>query len=324
MASEMEQRAKIFIADHHGLAGSAIRNRLKAQGFQNIISDDLCPGLTDGAQVDEFFARLAPEYVFLIGGKAGGIHANQHFPADLMLDNLLVTCHVIESARRHGVKKLLYLGSSCAYPKFCDQPMRVQALMTGKLEPTNEAYATAKLAGLALCQAYRQQFSVNFISAIPANMFGPGDDFSEEDSHVVGALIRRIHEAARKGDREVAIWGSGSPRREFIFAPDLADCCLFLMQRIDDGAPINIGVGHDWSIRELAEMIKEVVGYRGGFKFDTSKPDGMPAKLLDSSRLRELGWRPRTSIREGLLATYQWYLQQLDLVAGGGDDRAVL
>lgn len=320
----MEQRGKIFIADHHGLAGAAIRSRLEAEGFQNIISDDLCPGLTDAAQVDEFFACLAPEYVFLIGGKAGGIRANQQFPADLMLDNLLVTCHVMESARRHGVKKLLYLGSSCAYPKFCQQPMGVQALMTGKLEPTNEAYATAKLAGLALCQAYRQQFRVNFISAIPANMFGPGDDFSEEDSHVVGALIRRIHEAARKGDREVAIWGTGSPRREFIFAPDLADCCSFLMQRFDDGEPINIGVGQDWSIRELAEMIKEIVGYRGGLKFDTSKPDGMPAKLLDSSRLRELGWRPRTSIREGLLATYRWYLEQLDLVAGGGDDRAVL
>jgi GDP-L-fucose synthase len=241
-----------------------------------------------------------------------------------MLDNLLVTCHVIESARRHGVKKLLCLGSSCAYPKFCEQPMRVEALMTGKLEPTNEAYATAKLAGLALCQAYRQQFGVNFISAIPANMFGPGDDFSEADSHVVGALIRRIHEAARKGNPEVIIWGTGAPRREFIFAPDLADACLFLMQRFDDGGPINIGVGQDWSIRELAEMIKEIVGYRGGLKFDTSKPDGMPAKLLDSSRLRNLGWQPRTAIREGLLATYQWYLQQLDLVAGGGDARAVL
>jgi GDP-L-fucose synthase len=320
----MEKTAKIFIADHHGLAGAAIRVRLKAEGYKNIITSDLCPDLADAAQVDGFFARSAPHYVFLIGGKAGGIRANQNFPAELMLDNLLAACHVIESARRYGVKKLLYLASACAYPKLCEQPMRVEALMTGKLEPSNEAYATAKLAGLALCQAYRQQFGVKFISAIPANVFGPGDDFSEEDSHVVGALIRRIHEAARNDNSEVTIWGTGAPRREFIFAGDLAEACVFLMHRFDGSEPINIGVGRDWSIRELAELIKEIVNYRGELKFDTTRPDGMPAKLLDSRPLRELGWQPKTAIRDGLLATYEWYLQHADAAAGGGDARAHL
>jgi len=320
----METHGKILIADHHGLVGDALRRQLAAAGFKSVIDERGLPPLTDAARVDEFFARVRPQYVFLIGGRAGGIAANQKFPAELMLDNLLVVCHVIESARLHGVHKLLYLGSSCAYPKLCPQPMRVDALMTGKLEPTNEAYATAKLAGLGLCQAYRQQYRLNFISAIPANIYGPGDDFSEADSHVVGALIRRFHEARLLGAPEVVIWGTGTPRREFVYAADLADACVFLMDRFDGGEIINLGVGQDWSIRELAETIAQVVGYRGTLVFDTSKPDGMPAKLLDSNRLRELGWQARTTMREGLRATYQWYLQQLASVAGGGDARAVL
>jgi len=230
----------------------------------------------------------------------------------------------MESARQRRVEKLLYLASSCAYPKFCEQPMRVEALMTGKLEPTIEAYAAAKLAGLALCQAYRQQFEMDFISAIPANIFGPGDDFSAEDSHVVGALIRRMHEAKLHSVPEVVIWGTGSPRREFIFADDLADACIFLMGSWDEREAINIGVGRDWSIRELAEIIREVVGYQGKLTFDSTRPDGMPAKLLDSSRLRELGWQPSTTIKDGLRATYAWYLKNLDSGVGGGDARAVV
>ena len=317
----MDPNATVFIADGHGLAGNAIRDRLQSQGSHNVVCADSAL-LIDAAQIERIFSRVHPEYVFLIGGKSGGIRANQSFPAELMRDNLLAACHVMESARRYGAKKLLYLGSSCAYPKFCQQPMQVEALMTGKLEPTNEAYATAKLAGLALAQAYSQQFEVDFISALPANIFGPGDDFSPEDSHVVGALIRRMHEAQLHEVPQVVIWGTGSPRREFIFANDLADACIFLMERWNDPAPINIGVGCDWSIGELAEMIREVVGYQGKLKFDTSKPDGMPAKLLDSSRLRELGWQPRTTIKDGLRATYAWYLQNLDSGLGGGDARA--
>lgn len=322
---KIDKEASIFIADHHGLVGDAIRIKLESAGYKNILADaGFAPLLTDADEVDGFFESTAPEYVFLVGGKAGGISANQKFPAELMLDNLLVDCHVMASAHRYGVNKLLYLASSCAYPKFCEQPMRVESLMTGKLEPTNEAYATAKLAGLRLCQAMRRQFDLSFVAAIPANVFGPGDDFSEEDSHVVGALIRRMHEAKVLGNPDVVIWGSGLPRREFIFSQDLADACVFLIDRYDESDPINIGVGRDWSIRELAEVIKEVVGYRGGLKFDASKPDGMPAKLLDSSGLQEMGWTPSTSIRDGLAATYQWYLKQLESTAGGGDARAVL
>lgn len=320
----METQAKIVIADHHRLVGDALRESLRAAGFKKVIDEQAAPPLTDAARVDEFFTRVAPDYVFLVGGKSGGISANQKFPAELMLDNLLVVCHVMESARRSGVKKLLYLGSSCTYPKFCEQPMRVESLMTGKLEPTNEAYATAKLAGLALCQAYRQQYRVNFVSAIPANIYGPGDDFSEAESHVVAALIRRLHEAKLRGYSEVVIWGTGAPRREFIYAADLADACIFLLDRFDGAETINIGVGQDWSIRELAEMIADLVGYRGGLVFDKSKPDGMPAKLLESSRLKELGWQAQIPIQQGLRATYKSYLQQTESAAGGGDARAVL
>jgi len=319
----MNREAAVFIADGHGLVGNAIKNRLHAQGFKKVITGDSSV-LNVAARVEALFAQSAPLYVFLIGDKSGGIRANQNFPVDLMRDNLLAVCHVMESARQRRVEKLLYLASSCAYPKFCEQPMRVEALMTGKLEPTNEAYATAKLAGLALCQAYRQQFEMDFISAIPANIFGPGDDFSAEDSHVVGALIRRMHEAKLHSVPEVVIWGTGSPRREFIFADDLADACIFLMGSWDEREAINIGVGRDWSIRELAEIIREVVGYQGKLTFDSTRPDGMPAKLLDSSRLRELGWQPSTPIKDGLRATYAGYLKNLDSGVGGGDARAVV
>ncbi|HEY3166612.1 MAG TPA: GDP-L-fucose synthase, partial [Candidatus Binatia bacterium] len=299
---------------------------LKRAGYERVLpqSTEALANLTEAAEMDEYFRQHRPAYVFLIGGKTGGIKANQNHPADLMRDNLLVNCHVIESAYRHGVKKLLYLASSCIYPKFAVQPMKVDDLMSGRLEPTNEAYAAAKLAGLYLCQAYRRQFDKPFITAIPANVFGPGDDFSFEDSHVIAALMRKMHEAKTFGQPYIEVWGSGVPRREFIFSHDLANACLFLMNSYDGEEPINLGIGCDWSIREIAEIIREVVGYSGDLKFDRSKPDGMPAKLLDSSYLRQMGWKPQTSIREGLSITYEWFLR-LGLDANEKQDgRAIL
>ena len=306
----LDKGVKIFIADQHDLVGDAIRYQLESQGCKNILDRvEGGPLLTDADAVDRFFASTVPEWVFLVGGKTGGISANQKFPADLMLDNLLVDCHVMGGALRHGVKKLLYLASSCTYPKICEQPMRVDALMTGKLEPTNAAYATAKLAGLQLCQAIRRQYKRDFMAAIPANIYGPGDDFSNDDSHVVGALMRRMHQAQLGTAPEIVVWGTGTARREFIYSRDLAAACLFIMDRYQDDGPINVGVGRDWSIRELAEIVKDVVGYHGVLRFDTGKPDGMPAKLLDSSLLLNLGWRPETNIRDALRDTYQWYLR---------------
>jgi GDP-L-fucose synthase len=318
---KLDKNARIFIADRQGLIGSAIRFELESAGCGNIL--DGKPSLADANAVDDCFAAELPQWVFLVGGKTGGIEANRKFPADLMLDNLLVDCHVMGAALRHGVDKLLYLASSCAYPKFCEQPMRVDALMTGKLEPTNVAYATAKLAGLHLCQAIRRQYGRDFIAVIPSNIFGPGDDFSAEDSHVVSALMRRMHQAKLIDDPEVVVWGSGTPRREFIHARDLAAACLFIMDHYREDEPINAGAGRDWSIRDLAEIVKDVVGYRGALRFDSSKPDGMPAKLLDSRPLFELGWRPTISLQDGLRETYQWYQRQPE-GAGGQSDRAFL
>ncbi|MGE5217844.1 MAG: GDP-L-fucose synthase family protein [Chloroflexota bacterium] len=320
----MDKNAAIYIADDEGLVGNALRCELQREGYTRLLSGTGGPRLTDSTEVDAFFARTRPAYVFLIGGKTGGIKANQNYPATLMRDNLLVNCHVIESARRYHVQKLLYLGSSCVYPKFSQQPMKVEYLTTGKLEPTNEPYALAKLAGLFLCQAYRQQFGSRFITAIPANFFGPGDSFDLDDAHVVGALLRRLHEAKIREEKYVEIWGSGLPRREFIFSEDLARACLFLMDAYDAAEPLNIGVGYDWSIKEIAEMIREVVGYSGELRFDRTKPDGMPAKLLDSEVLKHMGWQPRTSIREALALTYEWFRQHELRVEGTGDARAVL
>ena len=321
----LDKGVKIFIADHHGLVGNAIKFQLECAGYTNILDGaGGGPSLTDADAVDDFFASVVPERVFLVGGKSGGISANQKFPADLMLDNLLVDCHVMNSALRHGAKKLLYLASSCTYPKFCPQPMRVDALMTGKLEPTNAPYATAKLAGLQLCQAIRRQYQRDFIVAIPANIYGPGDDFSADDSHVVGALMHRMHQAKLANEPMVVVWGSGAPRREFIYSHDLAAACLFIMDHYQQDEPINAGVGRDWSILELAEMVRDVIGYRGTLRFDSTKPDGMPAKLLDSRALLDLGWRPNTAIRDGLFETYQWYLHQKQDGAEKPGDRAFL
>ena len=321
----MDREASIYIADSHGLVGSSLRDKLNEQGFKKVISS--APGslaLTDSKEVENFFSRTRPEFVFLIGGASGGISANQKNPADLMLGNLLTNCHVIESARRYGTRKLLYLASSCIYPKFAEQPMRIDALMSGKLEPTNEPYAIAKLAGLYLCRAYRRQFQANFITAIPANVFGPGDDFSEEDSHVIGALIRRMHEAKISRQNQMVIWGSGFPRREFIFSEDVAEACILLMDNYEGAEPVNVGVGSDWSIRDLAETIKEVVCYSGDLVFDRSKPDGMPAKLLDSTVLCNMGWTPKTPLKEGLTRTYQWFAREDKFAERERNGRAVL
>jgi GDP-L-fucose synthase len=306
----MEKHARIFVAGSSTSTGAAILRQLNQQGYAEIVGGPGGePDLTDASQVEAFFARTAPEYVFLVAGKSGGIAANQKYPAEFMLDNLLVGCHVIHSAYRHGVRKLLYLASSCSYPKQCPQPMREDALLTGPLEPTNQAYAIAKIAGINLCKAYNQQYGTRFISGIPANTFGPGDDFSLEDSHVVAALMRRMHEAKALGAESVEVWGTGAPCREFIYVDDLADACLFIMQKSDDLGPVNIGDGSSLTIRELAELIKEVVGFSGELRFNTSKPDGMPLKALDTSRLQGMGWQPKTSFYSGLLATYHWFLQ---------------
>jgi len=321
----MGENAKIYVADREGLVGRALLAELQQAGYEHVLPEkSAAPHLTQRPMVDQYFEQYRPDYVFLIGERTGGIKANQKYPADLMRDNLLANCHVMESACRHGVKKLLYLASSCVYPKLAAQPMHVETLFTGPLERTNEAYALAKLSGIELCRAYRSQYGVNFISAIPANVFGAGDDFSEEDSHVVGALVRRMHEAKVLGLSYVTIWGTGLPRREFIYSLDLAEACVSIMDHYEGTQPINVGVGHDWSIRELAEVIKDVVDYSGELRFDTSKPDGMPAKLLDSSELQRMGWKPRSSLREALATTYQWFLQNGHLTAGAGLVRAVL
>ncbi len=301
----MRKETNIFIAGSGTLIGSAIVRQLRDQGYSNLHTDEL--DFTDAEVVDGFFAERKPDYVFVAAGKSGGIGANQKFPADLIRDNLLVACHIIHSAYAYKAKKLLYLASSCCYPKFCSQPMRVESLLTGPLEPSNDAYATAKIAGIQLCQAYRRQHGANFISAIPANAFGPGDDFSLGDSHVIAALIRKVHEAKTQGLPFVEVWGTGSPRREFIYADDLGDACIFTMLNYNGSEPINLGTGGDISIKELAELIREISGYTGQIRFDSNQPDGMPAKFMDSRPLRELGWEVKTDFRSALKETYQWF-----------------
>lgn len=306
----MDQTARIWVAGADTLIGGALRRELARQGYANLVAE---PGrgvpLDDPSEVDAFVTRAAPEYVFVAAGRSGGIGANQRYPAELMRDNLLAAIHIVHSAYRHGVMKLLYLASSCTYPRHASQPMRVDALLTGALEPTSEAYAIAKIAGIKLCQAYRRQYGVSFISGIPADAFGPGDDFSPEDAHVAAALIHRMHRAKVAGAEVVEIWGSGGARREFVFADDLADSCILAMRAYDGAQPINLGGGTDLSIGELAELVREVVGYRGALRFDTSRPDGAPAKRLDSGVLVGMGWRPRTSLRAALAATYAWFLE---------------
>lgn len=305
----MDVESRIRVIGGETLIGAALLRELKRQGYAHVGGGPgLDPDLTDAAEVDALFAETAPEYVFLAAGKSGGILANRRYPAELMRHNLLAECHVIHSACRHGVRRLLYLASSCSYPMACAQPMRPEALLTGSLEPTSEPYALAKIAGITLCGAYRRQYGADFVCGIPADPFGPGDDFGTGDSHVVAALIRRMHEAKLAAADAVEIWGTGSPRREFIYADDLADACILVMRRYDKTEPVNLGGGAQISIRELAEAIRDVVGYDGALRFDSTKPDGMPVKLLDSTQLSGLGWRPRTPFPDALRETYRWFL----------------
>jgi GDP-L-fucose synthase len=307
----MDRGSRIYVAGHRGLVGSAIVRRLQAEGFAEVITrgrEEV--DLTDQRAVEDFFARERPEYVFLAAARVGGILANSTYPADFIRENLLIQTHVIDAAYRYGVKKLLFLGSSCIYPKHAPQPMKEEYLLTGPLEPTNEAYAVAKIAGLKMVQYYRRQYGFNGISLMPTNLYGPGDRFDPEQSHVIPALLRRFHEAKEGGFGEVVVWGTGTPRREFLYVDDLADAAVFLMGRYEEEMWINVGVGEDITIQELAEMVKEIVGFRGRIVYDPSKPDGTPRKLLDVSRLFALGWRPRVSLREGLERTYRWYLEQ--------------
>ncbi len=303
--------SRIFVAGADTLIGEALVRLLTQQGYQNLLHGPRYPQpeLTDAAAVDAFFAAHRPEFVFLAAGKSAGIRGNQRYPADLILNNLLVLTHTIDAAHCHRVSKLLYLASSCTYPKMAPQPMRVESLLTGPFEATNEAYATAKLAGIKLCQAYRAQHGANFVVAIPANGFGRADHFDPEDSHVIPGMLRKMHDAKVDRSSFVELWGTGQARREFLFADDLADAAIFVMQHYDGEAPINLGGGTDLSIAELAQLIKQVVGYRGELVFDISKPDGMPLKALEASALADLGWRPKTSFRDALAKTYQWFVQ---------------
>lgn len=308
----MDPASRIYVAGHCGLVGSALLRRLVADGFDNLLtrtSDEL--DLTRQAAVDEFFERERPEYVLLAAAKVGGIGANSRYPADFIRDNLLIATHVIDAARRFGTRKLLYLGSSCIYPRLAKQPIPESELLAGPLEPTNEPYAVAKIAGLKMVEAYRRQYGFNAVNLMPTNLYGPGDNFDIESAHVLPALLRRFHEAKLAKAPSVTVWGTGRPRREFLHVDDLADAALFLMERYDGDWIVNVGCGEDLSIAELAERIRAVVGYEGRIEFDTSKPDGTPRKLLDVSRLFALGWRPRIGLDEGLVSLYRWYLDSV-------------
>jgi GDP-L-fucose synthase len=309
----MTPESLIFVAGHRGLVGAAIVRRLREQGYTRIVvrdSRDL--DLREQAAVNEFFASVRPELVFVAAARVGGILANDSRPAEFIRDNLAIEANVIDAAYRHGTKKLLFLGSSCVYPKQAPQPMPEECLLTGPLEPTNEWYAVAKIAGLKMCQAYRRQYGFHAISAMPTNLYGPGDNFNLKGSHVLPALIRKFHEAHERGASEVEIWGTGTPRREFLHVDDLAEACLFLMQRYDEELWINVGSGSEISIRDLALLIARVIGYRGAVRFNTSMPDGTPRKLLDTSRLSALGWKPGIPLETGIEQTYRWYLQHRD------------
>lgn len=306
----MIRSSRIYVAGHRGLVGSAIVRRLERQGFETIITrsrDEV--DLTSQAAVNDFFDQQRPEFVFLAAAKVGGILANSTYPADFIRENLQMQTNVIDAAYRSGARKLVFLGSSCIYPKYAPQPMKEQYLLSGALEPTNEAYAIAKIAGITMVNAYREQFGFNGISLMPTNLYGPGDNFDLESSHVMPALMRKFHEAKLAGAPTVTVWGSGTPRREFLHVDDLADAATFMMDKYDAGDIVNVGVGEDVSIGELAALIAEVVGYEGEIVYDSSKPDGTPRKLLDISRLLSLGWRPKVKLKNGIVSTYKWYVE---------------
>ncbi|MFP4086991.1 MAG: GDP-L-fucose synthase family protein [Desulfobacteraceae bacterium] len=304
----MEKRSRIYVAGHRGLVGSALVRKLRDAGYSDLIvrtHEEL--DLMRQADVEAFFQQEKPDYVFLAAAKVGGIWANATFPGDFIYNNLMVQSNVLHSAYLQKVKKLLFLGSSCIYPRDCPQPMKEEHLLSGYLEPTNEPYAVAKIAGIKMCQAYNRQFKTRYISVMPTNLYGPGDNFDLKSSHVLPALIRKCHEAKQAGHRTVEIWGTGSPRREFLYVDDMADACLFLMENYEDSEIVNIGVGEDLTIQELAEMIAGIVEFPGELRFDPSKPDGTPLKRLNVSKLNRLGWNASVSLEEGIKRTYAWY-----------------
>lgn len=301
---------RIFVAGHRGLAGGAIARNLMANGYQNLITRSHSElDLTNTEAVRSFFEAERPEAVIVAAAKVGGIKANSDYPVEFLLQNLKIQNNIIEAANDFGVEKLLFLGSSCIYPKFAPQPIREDSLLTGALEPTNEWYALAKITGIKLCQAYARQYGRNFISAMPTNLYGPGDNFDLETSHVLPALLRKTHEAKLAGQKELVVWGTGTPRREFLYVEDLAEACRFLLENYNSPEIVNVGYGEDVSIRELVELVCDVVGFEGKLAFDTSKPDGTPRKLLDISRIKDLGWTPKVGLREGIAQTYQWFLE---------------
>ncbi|MCH7823167.1 MAG: GDP-L-fucose synthase [Acidobacteria bacterium] len=305
-----DTEARVYVAGHRGLVGSAIVRRLRQEGFERLLLPTRAQlDLRNQADVDAWFEESNPGYVFLAAGTVGGIWANATRPAEFIYDNLMIHATVVHAAYRHGATKLLYLGSSCSYPREAEQPMPEEALLTGPLEPTNEPYAMAKIAGIKLCQAYRRQYGCDFISVMPTNLYGPQDNFETESSHVIAALMRRFHDVRLSGESQVRVWGTGTARREFMYVDDLADACLFLMKEYSDEDHINIGTGQDLEIRELAEMIREIVFPGAEIRFEPDKPDGAPRKLLDASRLRALGWQPETGLKEGLRKTYSWFCE---------------
>jgi GDP-L-fucose synthase len=304
--------SRIFVSGHRGLAGSAIYRALDDRGFDNLLTrtrDEL--DLRDAAAVDAFFRVERPEYVILAAAKVGGILANDSQPVEFLRDNLEIQTHVIDASFRHEVKKLAFLGSSCIYPRLAPQPIREESLLTGPLEPTNEWYAIAKITGIRLCQAYAREYGFDAISLMPTNLYGPGDNFDLKSSHVLPALIRKFHEAKVTGATKVTVWGSGKPRREFLYVDDFADAVCFLMERYDSPEILNVGVGNDIGIAELAALVRDIVGFDGEIVYDRSKPDGTPRKLLDVSKIRALGWKPTTDLETGILNTYRWYLSSL-------------
>jgi GDP-L-fucose synthase len=299
----------VFVAGERGLVGSAIRRALAARGFANIVSAPRAAvDLRDAAAVERFFAKERPAYVFMAAAKVGGIAANDTYPADFIRDNVLIQTNVIDAAYRHGTQKFCFLGSSCIYPRLAPQPLTESSLLTGPLEPTNQWYAVAKIAGIKMCQAYTRQYGFNAISVMPTNLYGAGDNFDLQTSHVLPALLRKFHSATQSGDPAVTVWGSGAPRREFLYVDDLADALCFLMERYESPEIINVGCGEDVTIAELAALIRDIVGFRGKIVYDRTKPDGPPRKLLDVAKCTALGWRARTKLADGVAATYAWYL----------------
>ena len=316
----MHRDAKIYIAGHRGLVGSAIQRNLEAKGYGNfLLRTHKELDLEIQRDVWDFFEKERPEYVFLAAAKVGGIIANNTWPADFIYNNLLIEVNIVNASHIYGVKKLLFLGSSCIYPKLCPQPMKEEYLLSGPLEPTNEPYAVAKIAGIKLCQSYNRQYGTNYISVMPTNLFGPNDNFDLTSSHVLPAMIRKFDDAKVNGEQQVVLWGTGAPYREFLHVDDLADACVFLMHHYDGSEIVNIGTGQDVTIKELAVMVKEIVGFGGEVVWDSSKPDGTPRKLLDVSRLHSLGWHAKTGLREGVGKTYDWYVKHCSKLGANAD-----